>query len=116
MSTDPNPRHHLPNRCPQCEGDNIRIDGWGGANSRVQFGSKWTGPGNPGYGLNCFACLDCGYVGFYLGAADVENLRTRPIGSNSPVRSNSRGCVGMLLAMTAIGVAGTVLVSQLFAG
>jgi RNA polymerase subunit RPABC4/transcription elongation factor Spt4 len=60
--------------CPACHGTNLRTDGWAAMEVRVQFGSSWMGPFNSGYGVKCFVCLDCGFLGLYLESADVQAL------------------------------------------
>jgi len=64
-----------PPRCPSCGRGHIRADGWAGRDVRVQFGSSWMGPFNYGYRVQCFACLDCGFVGLYLNSDDVRALK-----------------------------------------
>lgn len=115
MSHQDTPQDPLPKQCPLCRSEDIRIDGWASMQTRVQFGSKWTGPGNTGFGMNCFACLHCGFVGFFLGPSDLNRLRGRPVTSNEPLRKNT-SCAGMLLLLFALGVTVLVTVTHLFAG
>lgn len=103
------PEDNVPNRCPLCQGTNVRIDGWAVMDVRVQFGSRWTGPGNSGYGLNCFACMDCGFVGHYLGPKDLQDLQSVPISTQGPVRSSSKGCAGGILLLVTLVLGSIVL-------
>lgn len=80
--------------------------------TRIQFGSKWTGPGNVGYLPNCLACMDCGYVGFYLGPDDVQRLRSQPITSNAPVRKSSTGCGSKVLILVALAVMASAAIAN----
>jgi hypothetical protein len=106
----------VPHRCPLCQGANVRIDGWTGVDARVQFGKRWIGPGASGYGLNCFACLDCGYVGHYLCPEDLQTLQSMPVMADWPKASSRRGCMGAVLLLMALGVGGCVTAGRLLAG
>jgi hypothetical protein len=111
------PKDYLPRRCPLCQGANIRTDGWTGLEARVQFGRRSMGVGDSGYGLACFACLDCGYVGHYLCPEDLQTLRSVPIMPNWPPASTRRfGCFGMVLLVIALGVGACVIAGRLLAG
>jgi hypothetical protein len=110
------PKDALPRRCPLCQGANIRTDGWTGVDARVQFGQRTMGFGDSGYGLNCFACLDCGYVGHYLSPGDLQTLQSKPIMADWPPRSSRSGCLGMVLVLVALGAWAGVTAGRLLAG
>jgi hypothetical protein len=112
------PQRPLPRRCPLCQGANIRTDGWSGLEARVQFGKRYMSTGDTGYGLNCFACLDCGYVGHYLGPGDLQRLRSVPIMADWPPTSSRSGCgcLGMVLLLIGLGVGACVSAARLLAG
>lgn len=108
-------KNSLPDRCPLCQGTNIRTDGWTGVDARVQFGKKWMGTGDTGFGLNCFACMDCGFVGHYLCTEDLISLQSRPVMSDWPPKSSRAGCFGLILLITGMAAA-CVGVTRLIAG
>lgn len=112
---DKGSRKQVPERCPHCQGTKVRTDGWAGPSSRVQFGKRWMGTGDAGYGLNCFACLDCGYVGNYLGPGDLQRLRSVPVMADWPPASSRSGCLGTGLLLIAVGIAACLTAGRLLA-